>query len=214
MDNMYDERVCFHVGRGGRFNNAGHKEFLPNVHSFADLLIYCGPDICLVNEDEDGNSLKAKDWYICDNSGRHLVEGRNAIMAKTGELDFDGDYDRYYVKRLEDCSKAELKIIVELYEQRPHLIENMSVVYHACEELDKKQVDGDWCIKTYKSNMVIFYNGDENFSTLTLYRDKFEDEDGNAVDEDEAIQDLKEMGFLDEAIDMILSDMRIYGWVK
>lgn len=62
--------------------------------------------------------------------------------------------------------------------------------------------------------MVIFYNGDENFSTLTLYRDKFEDEDGNAVDEDEAIQDLKEMGFLDEAIDMILSDMRIYGWVK
>ncbi len=213
MSRMHDDiYVCFHVGRGGMFNDAGHMEYLPNVTNFKQLLDYCDIDLVWVTDDEDGNMLPDDEWYICDDGGKHLVEGREAIESPTGELNFDGDYDRYYVKSLDDCSEVEAKSIVELYENRPYLFDDRRVMDAACDLLDLKYVDGAGCsIQSYPSNMLIFYNG---ANSLHLNRDQFVDEEGNALDERSARDELKEMGFLNRSIERILNRMRIHEWVQ
>lgn len=46
-------KVRFHVGRGGRFNNAGHKTYVGTVNDLSD----CFGDSFLISEDENGTTL-------------------------------------------------------------------------------------------------------------------------------------------------------------
>jgi hypothetical protein len=95
--------VAFHIGRGGRFNNAGHTSFVgeKSISNFVDSLF--------LNEDEteytDGNGNKI---------GLTVKECNSGI----GIINIDGGYDTTYTCYLQDCSDEELEIIAKTKEER------------------------------------------------------------------------------------------------
>lgn len=103
--------VAFHIGRGGHFNNAGHKSFNPNIHLLQDCFT---ESCCIIDSDpETGESINDKDWQLIDGGGNVILEGRDNINSKTGVLDWDGEYDTDIVKDIEDCDDDELQLIVD-----------------------------------------------------------------------------------------------------
>lgn len=104
--------VSFHIGRGGRFHNAGHRTFNPYVKRLSD----CFSDSCTVFcEDEEGNPLPDEKWQLIDGGGNVVLEGRSAIESVTGILDWDGEYDTDIVKYLSECSEDELETVYQFY---------------------------------------------------------------------------------------------------
>lgn len=82
--------VAFHVGRGGRFYNAGHLTYHPDIHSLWEVFKIGG-------EFED-------------------FEDFDDIECETGVLDFDGDYDTWIVKDVWDCTDREWNCLLGAYE--------------------------------------------------------------------------------------------------
>ena len=107
--------VCFHIGRGGRFNNQGHKTYRNDIEDFQELLRYYADELFEYTEDEDGNQLSNEECCIKDCNGNVLVQGLEAMTGETGVLDFDGDYDTSYVKETEKCTDSELYAIIDAY---------------------------------------------------------------------------------------------------
>lgn len=107
--------VAFHYGRGGRFNNAGHCEYY-DVKDFQELLSRQSDIIFCNTEDEQGNPLPDDQQTITDGGGNVLVHGAKAINADEGELDFDGDYDRYVVCGLGELDDREDKALARAFE--------------------------------------------------------------------------------------------------
>lgn len=107
--------VMIHIGRGGRFNNGGHKTFV----GVRDLT--WAPDICtLIDTDEED------EWRLIeDASERTLLEGREAIESRTGVLDYDGIYDTDVFKYIEDCTDDELQLLKQAIDN--HDIEAMDL---------------------------------------------------------------------------------------
>lgn len=91
--------VKFHVGRGGRFFNAGHKTFL---------------GISRIDEGADYNSLfpneETGDFLDCNGNsvGLTIEEAATGI----GTIDLDGNYDSTYTKYITDISEEELDILL------------------------------------------------------------------------------------------------------
>ena len=104
-----DFTVAFHIGRGGRFYNQGHKSFLDYNVKLSD---YCG-NLFLNTRGSDGRFLPGSDWTLTTESGHIVIEGRDAIESETGRLDFDGDYDTIIVQYLSECSDSELRIVLD-----------------------------------------------------------------------------------------------------
>ena len=106
--------VSFHIGRGGRFHNAGHLSFTEE-EDFQDLLSRRS-DVCtIIDTDEEDNPLADADWHVIDGGGNTILEGREAIEAMTGTLDFDGIYDTDYVTTTDNLSEAEKDAIWNAY---------------------------------------------------------------------------------------------------
>ena len=106
--------VAFY-GRGGRFNNAGHCEYY-DVKSFGELLGRLTDEVFYETEDEYGTPLPDDQQKITDGAGNVLVEGAKAINADEGELDFDGDYNRYVVCDLYDCDDQQGQALARAFE--------------------------------------------------------------------------------------------------
>lgn len=105
--------VAFHIGRGGHYQNHGHKTFMPYVHKLQDCIDYSKHTI--ISEDEDGNKLPDDKWLLVDGGDNVILEGREEIECKTGILDWDGEYDTDIVKYIEDCNQDEIKLLVEAF---------------------------------------------------------------------------------------------------
>ena len=103
--------VAFHIGRGGRFNNPGHKSFMPEVRTLRD----CFGNSIIHNVDEDGNELPDEEWALIDDGSNIILQGREDIMSETGILEWDTIYDTDIVKYLEDCDDEELSLIYDEY---------------------------------------------------------------------------------------------------
>lgn len=99
--------VAFHIGRGGRFYNAGHKTFLGELN-FSDLQMLNADNIFYRDRDERGRFIKTE---IYDGAG-HFVSDDDP-KGLIGRLDFDGDFDTDYCKYIEDCTDEELQIIAK-----------------------------------------------------------------------------------------------------
>lgn len=97
--------VSFHIGRGGRFYNSGHKTYL-GEKNFQDLIQSESGNLCIVNRDEQGKFIKPT---ILDDSGN--VVSTDDINSLIGILDFDGDYDTSIAKYLENCTDDEIDLI-------------------------------------------------------------------------------------------------------
>ena len=102
--------LSFHVCRGGRFFNPGHVEFV-GEKTFSDVCSMLSDRLFTKNRDEHGRFCKP---YIADEVG--TVVSEDDENGRTGEIDFDGDYDRYYtieIEDIDDLSDSELEAIRE-----------------------------------------------------------------------------------------------------
>lgn len=96
--------VTFHIGRGGRFHNAGHKTY-EGEKSLQDVIRIKSDWLFDVNRDSSGRFCKP---HLVDCSGHEVCDTPG---AEVGTLDFDGDYDRYICRYIEDCTEYELDLI-------------------------------------------------------------------------------------------------------
>ena len=99
--------VSFHIGRGGRFYNAGHRTFI-GEKDFQDLLNMEANNCFIHNRNDAGKFCKP---FITDCSGNPVSD--DDVNELTGTLDFDGQYDTSYAKVIDDCDEHELQIIAE-----------------------------------------------------------------------------------------------------
>ncbi len=115
---MKKKVMHFHVGRGGQFNNPGHKTFVGiepmHFHEYDTI----------IQEDEDGNPLPDDEWILHDGTGEILLTGKDSIMADTGVLNYDGAYNTDIYKYLDECDEDELWLIAEDIERTLQLTED------------------------------------------------------------------------------------------
>ena len=197
MKDIESVKVWFHVGRGGRFNNGGHKTYRGVVDQLSD----CFGDATVIDFNEDGNPLPDEDWVLLDSGGNVILNGRDQIEAETGTLDWDGEYDTDIVRYLEDCDDDECQLILDTAERGGHVEE--PVLAYACHALGKLMATN---IKVYPSNMEVFTQE----GCTTLMRDNFDEYTED--EEDEVRVRLEEKGFISESIDEIIDNMKIYQW--
>lgn len=136
--------VAFHVGRAS-WASRPETSYENDVESFKMLVERCYNDyygagkFWLKNTTEDDELMEDKDWTLTDCNGNVCLEGRDEIEAMTGTLEIDGDYDTWYVQRLEDCSEDELKLIYE--DGYHHTLSDEDLLAYCCYGLDKKMID-------------------------------------------------------------------------
>jgi hypothetical protein len=108
--------VYFHVGRGGRFYNAGHMEYR-GEYDFQELLSDALNNCCVYirNTDDNEQPLDDEAWTLETETGRVLLQGRDKIEARTGILDFDGEYHTDYVTTADELTDAELETLWDAY---------------------------------------------------------------------------------------------------
>ena len=111
--------VHFHIGRGGRFHNPGHRTF-EDEKNFAQVVEdyyndYYGAGYAYLHNmtDDDSEYLPDEEWTVTDGQGNVLLKGRDEIEANTGCLDIDGDYDKHVVYDVDDLDEDEVRIILE-----------------------------------------------------------------------------------------------------
>lgn len=129
--------VAFHIGRGGRFYNAGHTTFIGEnrkIVEFTDNLF-----VNYENYNEAHEAIKGRDNLekLLEEATSDNVDAKDKFEKRTGidlgnliyvnhngdpvGLDFendgtgciniDNDYDTTYVLRLKDCDEKELLLI-------------------------------------------------------------------------------------------------------
>ena len=197
FEEAQDMKVRFHIGRGGHFNNAGHKTYEGTVNSLSD----CFGDSIVISEDEHGKTLPDSEWQLVDSGGNVILNGRDEIESETGILDWDGEYDTDIVRHLSECDDYEYQLILDAAE-RGEYVEKVVLAY-VCSALDKLMATS---IKVYPSNMEVFTQD----GCIALQRDDFsvytEDE------EDEVRELLADKGFFSESIDKIIVKMEMNEW--
>ena len=197
LEEAQNMKVRFHIGRGGQFNNAGHKTYVGTVNDLSD----CFGDSIVFSEDENGKPLPDSEWRLVDGGGNVILSGRNEIESETGIIDWDGEYDTDIVRHLSECDDDEYQLILDAAERGEYV--EKAVLAYACSALDKLMATS---IKVYPSNMEVFTQD----GCITLQRDDFsvctEDE------EDEVRELLADKGFISESIDEIIDKMEMNEW--
>ena len=155
--------VAFHVGRGGRFHNPGHKTFNPYITELSDCF---GESSIIFKEDEEGNPLPDEQWQLIDSGGNVILEGRDNIESDTGILDWDGDYNTDVVKYLSECSDSEIDIIYQAYLDDEYTDDDLKD--YVCTQKGMHRIDK---VKFYQCNAEIqcqdctisyFWDGEED----------------------------------------------------
>jgi hypothetical protein len=113
--------VAFHIGRGGRFHNSGHKTFY-GEYNIMEVINRQDHKISWHNKNSLGRFCEP---FYADSSGNVLITEKQAATG-VGTLDFDGEYDTYICKRLEDCTEAELDIL-----------ERSAISYHLRQQINR-----------------------------------------------------------------------------
>lgn len=198
LDEAQDMKVRFHIGRGGLFNNAGHKTYAGTVNKLSD----CFGDFCnIIDVDENGNPLPDSEWQLEDGGGNVILSGRDEIESETGVLDWDGEYDTDIVRDLSECNDDEYQLILDAAERGRYV--NKAVLAYACSALDKLIVTS---ITVYPSYMDVFTQD----GCTTLQRDDFS---VYTEDEEDEVRDLLAYkGFISESIDEIIVKMEMNDW--
>ena len=197
LEEAQNMKVRFHIGRGGQFNNAGHKTYVGTVNDLSD----CFGDSIVFSEDENGKPLPDSEWRLVDGGGNVILTGRDEIESETGILDWDGEYDTDIVRNLSECDDDEYQLILDAAERGEYV--EKAVLAYACSALDKLMATN---IKVYPYNMEVFTQ--EGCTTLML-----DDFDDYTEDEENEVRiRLEEQGFISQSIDEIIDNMKIYQW--
>ena len=197
LEEAQNMKVRFHIGRGGQFNNAGHKTYVGTVNDLSD----CFGDSIVFSEDENGKPLPDSEWRLVDGGGNVILTGRDEIESETGILDWDGEYDTDIVRNLSECDDDEYQLILDAAERGEYV--EKAVLAYACSALDKLMATN---IKVYPSNMEVFTQ--EGCTTLML-----DDFDDYTEDEENEVRELlADKGFISESIDEIIVKMEMNEW--
>lgn len=197
LEGAQDLKVRFHIGRGGHFNNAGHKTYVGTVNGLSD----CFGESSIIDVDDNSDKLPDSKWQLIDGGGNVILTGRDKIESETGILDWDGEYDTDIVRKLSECDDDEYEMILDTEERGAYVEKN--VLAYVCSALGKLMATN---IKVYPSNMEVFTQDDcvhlerDNFSVYT------KDE------EDDVRELLADKGFISESIDEIIVKMEMYDW--
>lgn len=167
--------VAFHIGRGGRFHNPGHKSYNPYIQKLSDCF---GENFFIFNEDEDGNALPDYQWQLIDGGSNVILEGRDRIESETGILDWDGEYNTDIVKYLSDCDDEEIDIIYQAYLDDEYMDNELKD--YVCTQKEMHRINN---VKFYQSNAEIQCQD----CTLTFFWDGEED-----VTEEDAAEWMRE----------------------
>jgi hypothetical protein len=96
--------VAFHIGRGGRFYNAGFKTFIgeKKIGEFTNDLF--------IKERENGKFCTPEYTDACGNPvGLTVKEAKTGV----GIVNIDEGYNTTYTTLLSDCDEKEIKLIIE-----------------------------------------------------------------------------------------------------
>lgn len=101
--------LCFHVGRGGRFHNPGHRTFegTKKITETGDFSNLFPPKY--KNGNDDLRSLKAE-WR--DETGNSVELTNEMVKVGIGTINIDNDYDTTYTVYLKDLSEDEIEAII------------------------------------------------------------------------------------------------------
>ena len=103
--------VAFHIGRGGRFHNPGHKEYKGEIN-FLKLCNSQTQYLYKVNRDSNGRFCRP---YLVDAGGNTAVTPED-YGQEVGVINYDYDYDTWVCQYIEDCNDSELMMIYEAAE--------------------------------------------------------------------------------------------------
>ena len=185
--------VRFHIGRGGRFHNQGHKTYIGTVKGLSD----CFGDALIISEDENGNALPDKDWQLLDGAGNIILDGRDAIESNTGVLDWDGDYNTDIVRHINECSDEEYQLIIDEFNRGGYVDDD--VIDYACQATDQLRAKR------------IQFTEDGGVDVQTQYKTAhFTPSD--FADRESAKEELKFMGFIEESAERISCAMDDECW--
>src|SRR6056297_2960389 len=90
--------VCFHTTRGGQFHNAGHKIYV-GQKTFRELTVSMS------------NHLFFEEDCIKDGSGKTVSLDNDTDLV--GIIDFDGQYDTWKCKSIDECTDQELRLVID-----------------------------------------------------------------------------------------------------
>lgn len=143
MENLTNQNekniiVTFHIGRGGRFNNAGHTQFLDDNNSAkssvensnflgfeneSDIIEEHGDDVLDLISDLNNDDTSSEYKEFCKKYGDL---GGVVVKGPSGEIigdyvadgepfhyDYDGQYDTTYGVEIEDCDEDQIEMIVK-----------------------------------------------------------------------------------------------------
>lgn len=106
------------VSRGGRFHNPGHKKIF-SIGDFEDIVNYLSDRLFF---DEDQN-------VMTDSNGNVLFELEDdGSIPEIGEIDFDGDYERYYTCHIDDASEDEIEMLCRAIIDEYDYIDDISIL--------------------------------------------------------------------------------------
>jgi hypothetical protein len=103
--------VAFHIGRGGRFNNGGHKTYLgeKDINEMLSLNDSGKNHTYYIDRDSKGRFCAP---YYADLNMNHIISVKE-LGTGVGQLEWDTIYDTDICKFIEDCSEDEIELIAK-----------------------------------------------------------------------------------------------------
>lgn len=103
----------FHIGRGGRFYNAGHKTYHGTIEATDKDMegrIYIHQDLTFIERDGQGRFA----YIFTDDTGKEIItlsDLRSDVKKGFVMLDYDTDYDTWMYKTEEHLLDSEVNLI-------------------------------------------------------------------------------------------------------
>lgn len=185
--------ISFHIGRGGQFNNAGHLRFMYE-EDFQSLISRCS-DICTITQ-----SRNDAEWKLIDDSNcKVILQGRDAIEANVGKLEWDGEYDTDYVTTFDQLNDKELETLWAAYQREEYMSSQLKD--ELCSVFNKKRVNNIKCgfpttIEIYHQDGCCTIDFDGQIGEFT--REQWQ-------------EDLEERGYCPLSVEAILDTMENCG---
>ena len=164
--------VAFKIGRGGRFNNGGHKSYKGqyDISHFCDKLFW-------TEEEEFQNEGEYLNQEIKDECGNGVGLTVREMNFGIGRIDFDGEYDTIYTEYLDNLSEEEKRIILDYKRYKGY-------------EVEEAFKNADKFIIVTETSEGTKYVGDDNSDRLNYQDarlfDSYEDAE-NCIEENEWI---------------------------
>lgn len=97
----------FHIGRGGRFFNAGHLTYNGMVDSITSTSAF---NSLFAQHDESDNELDEFEYF--DGNGNGVELTKTQAKEGTGTINIDNDYDTTYCIRVSEVDENQMEVIL------------------------------------------------------------------------------------------------------